>query len=211
MFPQNLHSLIPELTQELIHAHGAHTIILYGSRAHGTETAASDIDILCFRADPEAGCDARQWQGYWLDAWLYPETAADKPEDFLHLQGGRVLAEQDGFGHKLLARIDTVLAEPYKGLSDQDVRHRRAWLSKTLARAGQGDSEGWYRRHMLIKDLLEIHFELQRWRFLGFKRAMLSLQAQDPELHTLFMALYSAEPSLELITTVVEQVLTQSD
>src|SRR5690349_15540797 len=101
-----------ELLSELASLHGCHTVILYGSRAHGTETPASDIDVVGFRSQGEAVSDCRQWQGYWLDAWIKPEAEAAKPEDFLHLAGGKVLCEQDGFGTQLLEKVDQTLAQP---------------------------------------------------------------------------------------------------
>ncbi len=206
-FPLDIHSL----TQELKTLHQAHTIILYGSRAQGTETPASDIDVLCFSHTAEPGCDARRWGDYWLDAWLHPDSAAAQAENFLFLAGAKVLIEENDFGRELIRRVESVLAHPRKRLSAQDFQHRRVWLTKTLARIKNGDPEAWYRRHWMIAEMLEIHFEIQAIHFLGFKRAMLTLQQSDPELHQLFLALYSSEPELKLISEVVTAILKRSE
>ena len=47
------------LVAELVSAHRAHTIILYGSRARGDATAESDIDVATFAEVPTTLRDAR--------------------------------------------------------------------------------------------------------------------------------------------------------
>ncbi|MEZ0372281.1 MAG: nucleotidyltransferase domain-containing protein [Candidatus Sericytochromatia bacterium] len=199
------------LVEELKVRHGCHTLILYGSRAHGTETAASDIDIVCFRAEGEAISDCRRWGEYWLDAWINPEQMAEKPQDFLHLDGGRVLTEAEGFGARLLADVAGILAQPWPGLREDERRHRRVWLQKTLARIRRGDPEAWYRRHSLVVELLENALELRGQRFMGFKRSLRWLQDHDPELYAQFVRLYSAEADLALIEQMVNVVIGYDD
>lgn len=195
------------LTQELSQTHGCHTVILYGSRAHNTHTDASDIDIVCFGNQVTEASDARLWQGYWLDAWIYPETKAQDIGQFLHLHQGQVLCQKGHFGTHLLAEVADYLAAPPPPTPPDVWQHRRAWLSKTLARIERGDPEAWYRRHWLIADLLEVHMTLQHQRFLGFKCTMQWLADNDSHTHALFVALYSREPDLELLATISQHIL----
>lgn len=108
----------PALVEELKALHGCHSFVLYGSRAHGTETPASDIDIVCFGDFAGPASDCRRWRDYWLDAWLYPTAEMSKPEDFLHLSGGRVLEERDGLASQLIEAADRILAQPPEPLED---------------------------------------------------------------------------------------------
>jgi hypothetical protein len=195
------------LAQELSQTHHCHTVILYGSRAHDTYTDASDIDVVCFGSQVVEVSDARFWQGYWLDAWIYPETKALDTEQFLHLHQGQVLCQKDDFGTRLLAEVAHILDTPPPPTPPDVWQHRRVWLSKTLARIERGDPEAWYRRHWLIADLLEVHMTLQHQRFLGFKRTMQWLADNDPHTHALFVALYSREPDFEQLTSICQHIL----
>lgn len=51
------------LVAELVSLHGAHTIIVYGSRARGDATAESDIDVAAFADVATTTRDARVWMG----------------------------------------------------------------------------------------------------------------------------------------------------
>lgn len=200
---------IRELVDELETLHGCHTFVLYGSHAHGTATPASDIDIVCFGPGPfEAeACDCRQWNGFWLDAWIYDQEAMTKPADFLHLAGGRVLKERDGLGSRLLEAVAAELEKPPVPAPAHLLQHRRAWIAKTLVRIRQGDPEAWFRRYCLCGEMLEFYYLLGGQRFPGFKQGMKALEAADPQLHALFVRLYGPEADLELIENIAAKVL----
>ena len=51
--------ILEAITQELCDQHGCHTVILYGSRARGDATEASDYDILGIRDSGVSFRDAR--------------------------------------------------------------------------------------------------------------------------------------------------------
>ncbi|MGV3526843.1 MAG: hypothetical protein ACO1RX_21675 [Candidatus Sericytochromatia bacterium] len=189
--------------------HGCHTLILYGSQAQGTATPVSDIDVVGFRDTGPACLDARDWQGRWLDGWIYPNSAAETPGDFLQLAGGRILCERDGFGRNLLEKLAALLATPPEPWTSDVRQQRRVWLTKTLARAQQADAEALYRRHWLMADLLEIHLGLRHQRFMGFKPSMRWLAAHDPIAHQRFLQLYSPDGEAHL-AEIVAWVL-QSD
>lgn len=203
--------ILQELVAELGEKHACHSFVLYGSRAHGTETPASDIDIVCFGENLEPASDCRRWREYWLDAWLYPIAAVQKPEDFLHLAGGRILKEQDGQMTRLLAEVDQILARPLEPLKPFEIQHRRTWLLKTMERIRRGDPEAWFRRYWMSAELLEHDCALQGLRFRGFKTSLQQLQQRDPELHTLFLRLYSADADLALLEELVGRVLAAAD
>lgn len=197
---------LDELCRELIVQHGCHSLILYGSRAQGTQTATSDIDIVGFRSDPQPGSDSRLWQGYWLDAWIYSDQDI-QPENFLQLDGGKILRQEGNFASQLLAELRALLEQPPEPKPEHEIRLYRNWFRKTLARIKQGDSESWYRRHMLMMDLLENYFVIRQQRFLGYKKSMRWLAEHQPAAHELFVRLYSPEADLELIERCVQLVV----
>lgn len=199
-----------ELVAELTSRHGCHTWILYGSRAQGTQTPASDIDIVGFRDGGEAACECRRWREYWLDAWIKPEAEAVRAEDFLQLDRGLILVQRGDFGSRLLAAVADVLAQPMPAPPPDQIEHRKTWLIKTLDRIRRGDAEGWNRRCWLMAELPENHFFLQGRYFLGFKRSMQTLAEEDPELHQLLQTMYSEAGDLTVIEAAVAAVLARA-
>jgi hypothetical protein len=103
---------LDRICQRLEARYGCHTILLYGSRARGEARADSDFDVAGFRDAGDAVREARDIDGFYLDAWVYPTARAERPTDLLHLRGARVLRERDGLGTRLLARLETLAKEP---------------------------------------------------------------------------------------------------
>jgi hypothetical protein len=67
----------------------------------------------------------------------------------------------------------------------------RTWIVKMTERARRGatdphDLEAHYRRHWLLKDLLEYSFTLRNRWYCGPKAALAALQREEPALYTLF-------------------------
>jgi predicted nucleotidyltransferase len=179
--------VLAEALRELTKTHGCHTVILYGSRARGDFTETSDYDIVGFRADGPAIRDARLFHGKYLDAFIYPEAdAAQASSSFLHFRGGRVLVEKDGFGQKLLAKIEEVFARGPDPLPEHEAQMIRIWVEKMLARMAVGDAEGNYRRLWLQFDLLNMYFQLRNQWYLGPKASFQWLAQNNPAVFALF-------------------------
>lgn len=168
------------LRRHLTEQFGCHTAILYGSRARGDSDAASDIDVIAFRDAGEAGQVAHRWQGFFLDLFLY-QTATKPAPDWLRLHGGRVLFQRGSDGDDVLSAVKGMLAAGPERLSANDLRTRRLWAEKMLARAEKGDPEGNYRRHWLLMALLEDYFALREQWYFGPKRSLALLQREKPQ------------------------------
>ncbi len=194
------------LAQELAARHGCHTVILYGSRARGDAREESDWDLLGVRAEGPSVRDARRTAHGWLDAFVYPESellAEPVSPLFFRVEGARVLVQQDGFGDRLIARVEARLQEGPAPLPPDELEARRLWADKMLERARVGDAEGNYRRHWLLTQLLEDHFaHRQRW-YRGPKAALAELRRDEPELHARYSAALEPGASLESIEEAV--------
>jgi hypothetical protein len=171
------------LVAELVRAHRAHTIVLYGSRARGDWSEESDVDVVCLADVPATYRDARVWQGMYLDGFVHPTALADEPitDDHSKLIGGRVLLDERNLAHGWLARIAAHDAEPIAPLPPTERDVRRVWARKMAARAQRGDVEGNYRYHWLLFQLLEDYYAMIGRRYLGPKRAFAELALRDPE------------------------------
>ncbi len=172
--------------------HSCHTVILYGSRAIGKQSATSDYDLLGIRRDGHDTRDARFVDGVFLDAFIKSEkTVAEGALGFLHVRDGIVLRDPYGIGARLLSDIAVALKSPPMEVSPAEIAARRTWCDKTLGRirhASATDVEAHYRRHWLLVDLLEFYFVLRRRHYLGPKESFRWLSVHDETAYRAFAA-----------------------
>jgi predicted nucleotidyltransferase len=205
-------SLTESIIEELKTRHGCHTIILYGSRARDEHNDSSDYDVLGVRPAGEREHDAREFEGGYLDAFIYSEPAlATLEPDMIRLRSGRVLLEKNGSGRQLIARANELFAAGPKPLPEQEARALRAWVVKTLSRISRGgpeDVEANYRRVWLLHDLLELYFKLRTQWYLGPKEALLWLRQNDPAAYAAFEAALRTDASRGALRVLADRVLT---
>lgn len=196
------------LLDELVRVHGCHTVVLYGSRARGDATPASDFDVLGIRDAGPNLRDARPWRGTFLDAFVAAASTLETPGDEeLKLLGGAVLLERDGLGSQLLAKVDAHFRRGPAPLPEDQANMLRVWARKMVARIRLGDAEGQYRRVWLLYELLEDYFKLRgRW-YLGPKLALRELAASDPQTSALYLEALEPGASLDVVAALVERVV----
>lgn len=199
------------IVTELVERYGAHTIILYGSRARGDATVESDVDVAAY-ADVDATIqDARPWEGTYLDAFVYPSARAQARDpgetELLKLVGGRALLDERDLAGPLLSWLETVSAAGPPPLTEPEARLRRVWPRKMLARIERGDVEAHYRWHWLLYQILEDHFALRGRFYPGPKRAFQMLALETPALHAAFAAALAPGADLAASRRLVDMVV----
>jgi hypothetical protein len=201
------------LIDELRRVHGVHTIILYGSRALGEATAESDIDVASYADVTESTRDARQWNGMYLDVFVYPTARlGDAPDaEMLKLCGGQVLLDQRNLAKPLLERIAALELQGPPAQSEAEQRMRRVWARKMLARLRRGDIEAHYRQHWLLYALLEDYFALRGEWYRGPKRALADLLAYRPETFVVFERALVPGAPLAALEALVELVVSEAE
>jgi hypothetical protein len=129
------------LTAEVCRRHGAHTVLLYGSRARGDATSASDVDLIAIRQAGGAQRDVTPWRGLALDVHVFDEAGlADLVKERTpNLVDARVLVDQGGTGARLLDQVRARLATPPPSPSEGEWAALWAWGDKMRGRVRAAD------------------------------------------------------------------------
>ncbi len=200
--------LVKRFCDELISGHGAHTIVLYGSRADGSAGPSSDYDLAAFAAIPATVRDARLVDGAFLDAFVYPESVLASPtEAHLGIRGGKVLVQRGAEADTFLAALEALFAKGPKVLPPDEIEALKVWAVKMLGRMKRGDVEGDYRRTWLLTALLEDYFLVRGAWYLGPKRSLRWLERFDAPAHSAFCAALKPGATHDDITALVRHVI----
>lgn len=203
-----MHDPLAEIRRVLVDRHGCHTVLLYGSRAHGTSNAASDWDVLGVRADGETVREVREIGDAWLDAFVHPESHFEVlDEGALRLLGAKVLVDAQGFASKLLARVQELERRGPKPMPADEEATLRAWFPKTLERIARDDAEARYRRAWLLVDALPAWFRLRGRFYRGPKQSLAYFQEAEPAVHATFERALSPAATHDDLAALVACVL----
>jgi len=183
----NTHTELKEIEAYLLKKYDCHTIILYGSYSRGDHTEESDVDLICFSdsvvedTNEVEFIDEKQ-----LDAWIYPTDKMKQSEPFLRVHKGEIWINKKGLAEEFLASIHNTFEQGPKQLTDDEKDFLKSWLKKMQVRSAKNDLEGNYRFHWMLKDSLEIYFELKGEWFLGPKVSFQRLKENDSKAFDLF-------------------------
>lgn len=182
----NVNVLFENVKTYLKQKYNCHTIILYGSYSRGDYTEESDLDVICFADRSDDKNNVELFEGKQLDVWVYNTDKMDNPEEFLRVYRGKVLLNDKGFAEKFLSEIEGVFNDGPKKLTEEEKVFLKSWLRKMYLRSNKNDIEGNYRYYWLLKDSLEIYFELKGIWYLGPKKSFSWLKKNDNFAYNLF-------------------------
>ncbi|MBD7965863.1 nucleotidyltransferase domain-containing protein [Fictibacillus norfolkensis] len=183
----NTHTELKEIEAYLLKKYDCHTIILYGSYSRGDHTKESDVDLICFSDSvTEDRNEVEFIDGKQLDAWIYPTEKMKQSEPFLRVHKGEIWINKKGLAEDFLTGIQNTFEQGPKQLTDDEKDFQKSWLKKMQVRSAKNDIEGNYRFHWMLKDSLEIYFELKGEWFLGPKVSFRWLKENDPMALNLF-------------------------
>jgi predicted nucleotidyltransferase len=183
----NTHTELKEIEAYLLKKYDCHTIILYGSYSRGDHTEESDVDLICFSDSVNQDTnDVEFIDGKQLDAWVYPTEKMKQAEPFLRVHKGEIWINKKGLAEEFLASIRSTYEKGPKQLTEDEKDFLKSWLKKMQVRSAKNDLEGNYRFHWMLKDSLEIYFELKGEWFLGPKVSFQWLKENDPKAFDLF-------------------------
>ena len=184
-----------------------HTIILYGSRARGDHTPSSDIDVVCFVEGATAIGDARDFEGFYLDAWVYSSDAMlASTDEFLRFADGYCLYDSAGKGEAFLKELQQRIEQGPKPLSAAEIQHTKQWVHKMLERSQSPEVESFYRLYWLAVDLLQIYFDLRGQWYFGSKKSLAWLREHDAIGYQLFSQVYNHSMKFDDLGKLAEYV-----
>jgi hypothetical protein len=191
------------VAEEVVRRHGAHTVLLYGSRARSPAghawTPTSDVDLIALRTSGGPLRDVTPWRGLAIDLHLFDDTGVDKlvEERAASLAHARVLLERGDTGSQLVARIRARLAEPPKALDRDEWVALWAWGDKMHGRIRDPDPTfASYRRAEVLRETLHAWCEVRRRWYVGAKPTLSLLRDADPACHAAYVA--AARPASTL-------------
>lgn len=184
-----------------------HTVILYGSRARGEETATSDYDVAGIRARGPKTRQAGKVDGAYWDIFVYSEKDLRKfSEHQWAWKNARVLWSDGDYGQRLLRRLEKFLDTPFQPVPKYEIEATRAWSLKQLERCQLGDVHGHYRRVELQVAALSDYFQIRKKRYLGPKAALQWLESSDLTTYRLFARVYQEPADLEALRALIQRV-----
>jgi hypothetical protein len=200
--------LLQNICDQLVRDAGAHTILLYGSRADDTANEFSDYDIAAFAQVAVSTRDTRVIEGQFLDVFVHPEAVLLNPsQEHLTLRGSRILIQRGMDATQFLAGLDTIFQNGPNPLPIDEIQARRTWARKMVLRMRRSDIEGNFRRAWLLTALLEDYFRLRGMWYQGPKKAFQWLLASDSETYRAFDNALKPDASFDSIDRVVERVV----
>lgn len=197
------------IIKELQTIHHCHTIILYGSRARGDYSKTSDYDVAGIAASGEKKWIARfdEENQVFHDIFIFPETELTTPlASHLHMTDGIVLCDHQNFGKKLLETLQHMSTLP-ESLTTDEIKSRKVWYRKMLARSEARDIEGKYRHIWAIFSILEDYFAFEQQRYQGPKKAFQYLAKHDPDMLALFDSALSNTQNVTALKLLIEAIL----
>jgi hypothetical protein len=207
----NRDPVLQKVVEVLTKKYRCHTVLLYGSRARGTATPASDYDVMGVRRTGKKVRIASRSKGVYLDIFVFSEKDLQSlGESHLYMSGAQILFQRGDYGIRFQRRLARAARRPPPRRPPDEINMMRVWAKKMLERSRGGDIEGNYRRSWLQMALLEDYFVLRQKRFEGSKAAFAWLKAHDPKGYRLFdraLASPSDDASLERL---VDHVVSHS-
>src|SRR5262249_9933129 len=128
--------LLERICHELAAEKGAHTILLYGSRADGSANELSDYDLAAFSSVGRTARDTRIIDGHFLDIFLHPEGILALPtKEMLTLRGSVIITQRDQEATQFLAGLEELFRSGPEPLPEDEVRARDVWARKMVLRS----------------------------------------------------------------------------
>ncbi len=200
-----------QIIEEISSKYDCHTIILYGSRARGDASEASDYDILAIRDAGPSLRDARLWQGVYLDIFVHSKSVIDQPPaEMLEMRHGKILREKEDTAKIFFSKLEEIYQAGPKKLPPDEIKAIVTWHVKAIDRIRLGGMQGLFRRSELLPALLEHYFTTRGHWYRGPKASFHWLEKNRPDLFEAFQNALNpsaANSTVEKLVLLVNQAI----
>jgi len=169
------------------------SLVVSGDYAEGAIRPGSVFEAIGLGPTSPYAHETETVDGVKLDVLIYPreifygEIALD---EFEQLHEGLVALDEDGMGswlkRMIAQQIDSI---PLK--SDEAVEDALHWCETMAESAAARDAEGWFCRHWLLTDSVEIYSDAVGVPFLSPRKTMSKMAKADPEAAAIHLAALS--------------------
>lgn len=176
-----------KIVKYLIETYNPYSII-YGSFSNETNNENSDFDALII-TDNINMHDTNIIDGTVLDVFIYPVELFEgnyDPQDFIQVYNGRIILDNKQIGQKLIDDVRYYVDNmPRKTASE--IEDELKWCEKMLNRIGNEVAEGYYRRHLLIVESLEIYCDINGLYYFGSKNILNTMKFEDKQSYEIYL------------------------
>ncbi len=169
------------------------SLVLSGDYAEGDLRPGSTFEGVGLGPTSPYAHETGTVEGVKLDVLVYPrdifygEIALD---DFEQLHEGLVVLDEDGMGSWLKRMIGNQIASiPLK--PDEAVEDALHWCETMAESAAAHDAEGYFCRHWLLTDSVEVYSDVCGLPFLSPRKTMSKMAKNDPEAAAIHLAALS--------------------
>ena len=180
-----------EIAEKIIHyikeTYRPEAIITYGSFADGSANEHSDFDALVI-ANHDRMHDASVIDGIILDVFIYPSDTFRSeydPEEFVQVRDGKIVLDKSGIAERLQKRVLSYIERKPKK-SAEEIQQEIAWCEKMALRTEREDAEGYFRRHWVLTDSLEIYCDAIGSYYFGPKKTLRCMEQTDEEAFRIY-------------------------
>ena len=101
------------------------------------------------------------------------------------MRDGIIIADTNETAARLQKKVvDHIERKPKK--TEDEIRQEIGWCEKMLLRTMRDDAEGYYRRHWLLFDSLEIYCDVKGTYYCGPKKALRLMEQTDEEAFRIY-------------------------
>lgn len=199
--------ILKKIIADLQMKHDCHTLILYGSRARDEHNVSSDYDIIAIKDRGDFERDCRIFNGFYLDAFVYPEAMLENPEqNLIRAKDGIVILQKNHVGNDLLQKIQLIYESGPPKTPAWEKHEIPAWLNKMVQRGKEEDVEGNFRLHWLLHDSLECYFKMRDLWYLGPKESFKWLRENDEIAYQAFDAALESSAHINKIADLIKKI-----
>lgn len=209
--------------------YGCHTVLLYGSRALGTNRPDSDWDILALNRGHIREIAHTVLVGVGeINAYIYSQNMVafnsrqtsplyGEMNEFVRLRHAKVLAQELDWGTQIIRTANAIYQHGPLSLQESDLIHMYHYLGKTLLSAVTNETaEAGYRNismHRLLFYSFRFYFSTRRLWIPSEKDGMEHIRVHDRDIYEQFLACeskpYNARTILRLIDMVFRKPINQ--